>query len=181
MNAKRAEIRGLTGLLALALVLGAAWPAALAADPDPVAELQVYLGSLNTEPARVGAAVQAVREALAAGADPVAVQEMIRTMAREKASDEACLHLCERIRAMTQRRLNLGEILRELQLALRKGQSLEQAMETAEQSIQAQHQNQNQNQNQNQGPPGQQVQGGEQETEREQEGAGGPGGKGPGK
>ncbi|HHW15550.1 MAG TPA: hypothetical protein GXX28_11555 [Firmicutes bacterium] len=136
-------------LLVVALALGIAG-VAVAADPDPVAELRTYLEGLDVEPNRVGLAVEAVRESLAAGADPAAVLEMVRTMAREKADPETALRICERVRTMAQNRLNLGEVVRELHLALGKGAGLEAAVGEAEERAMAQNKYQYQNQNQHQ-------------------------------
>lgn len=150
MKTSKARWTKIIWLLGAVLLAGLLLPAAQAADPDPVAELQAYLNGLNTEPARVAKAVEAIKEALGNGADPVAVRELVRLMAQERASTETAQLVCERVRTMTEQRVNLGEVVRELHLALGQGGGLEPALEQAENRVQAQQQYQTQTQTETQ-------------------------------
>lgn len=178
------------------------WPV-LADNPDPVTDLRTYLEGLNAEPDHIDPAVQAIKEALEAGADPVAVREMVQIMAEQKASPETTLRISERVRTMAQQRVDLGQIVSELRVVLQKGEDLqlhqegeqqgeglEHALQAAQEQVEALDRAQEQVQMQDQSSEDEtkqeqeteQHQGREQHQERDEEGsskeAGGSGGQG---
>ncbi|MGE5481783.1 MAG: hypothetical protein ACM3VX_02595 [Bacteroidota bacterium] len=189
----------LVGMLSLGMFGGPV----LADNPDPVTDLRTYLEGLNAEPDHIDPAVQAIKEALEAGADPVAVREMVQIMAELKASPETTLRISERVRTMAQQRVDLGQIVSELRVVLQKGEGLqlhqegeqqgeglEHALQAAQEQVEALDRAQEQVQMQDQSSEDEtkqeqeteQHQGREQHQERDEEGsskeAGGSGGQG---
>lgn len=136
--------RLVTCLLTTALCLVMGGTAALGEEAtDPVAELQAYLTGLGGGSPEVGAAVGAIKDALAKGADPAAVREVVRTMVEARASGTVAQRICEQVRIMVQERVHLGQVVSELRLALSKGWGLEESFEAAAQRARWSHNNRN--------------------------------------